>query len=213
MLSGSQLLAFLPVAAVVVAVPGPSVLFAVGRALSVGRRDALETVLGNGFGLAIQGTLIAVGLGSILASVTWALTAMKLVGGAYLIWLGIDAIRHRAPRPGATAGRGVRRSLVGRSYRAGLVLGLSNPKTLVFLSAFLPQFVSPGRPALWQMLLLAWVFAAVAIAGDSVWALASARARDWFGRSPRRVEGMAAGGGAVLIGLGAYTLATGSRSG
>jgi threonine/homoserine/homoserine lactone efflux protein len=213
MVSWVQLLAFLPVAAVVVAVPGPSVLFTVGRALSVGRADALATVVGNGMGLAVQAGLVAVGLGTVLASVSWSLTLMKVLGGLYLVWLGVAAIRNRAATrsAGTQPGSGTPPPL-RRALRTGIVLGLGNPKTLVFLSALLPQFVSPSGPAVGQMLVLGLTFAALAVTGDSVWALAAARARRWLGSSPRGLERLAAGGGALLVGLGAYTVATGSRT-
>ncbi|HRC14005.1 MAG TPA: LysE family translocator, partial [Dermatophilaceae bacterium] len=160
MLSGPLLLAFLATAAVIVAIPGPSLLFTIGRALTVGRRAALLTVVGNALGLLVQSLLVAVGLGAVLAASAAAYTVVKVAGAAYLVYLGVQAIRHRgelaaallesraegaagaeAAGPGAAAlGAWVDR----RSLLQGLTVGLTNPKTLVFLSSLLPQFVDPA---------------------------------------------------------------------
>ena len=218
MLSGPLLLAFLATAAVIVAIPGPSLLFTIGRALTVGRRAALLTVVGNALGLLVQSLLVAVGLGAVLAASAAAYTVVKVAGAAYLVYLGVQAIRHRgelaaallesraegaagaeAAGPGAAAlGAWVDR----RSLLQGLTVGLTNPKTLVFLSSLLPQFVDPASAPQPQILALGAVFATMALVGDSVWALAAGRARDWFARSPRRLARLGAGGGALMIGLG-----------
>ena len=91
----AHLFAFVAASVVVVAVPGPSVLFTIGRALTAGVRVALLTVLGNAIGLAAQVLLVAAGLGGLVAASSTAYAAVKYVGAAYLIWLGLDAIRHR----------------------------------------------------------------------------------------------------------------------
>ena len=122
-------------------VPGPSLLFTIGRALTVGRRDALLSVVGNALGITVQVFLIALGLAAVVTASATAYTVVKVAGASYVIWLGIQAIRHRADaraalgRPTATTGR-------GRALRTGLVVGLTNPKTIVFFVAFLPQFVN-----------------------------------------------------------------------
>ncbi len=215
MISQRSLLAFLPVAALVVAVPGPSVLFTIGRALSAGRRAALLTVLGNGVGLLLQGLMVAVGLGALLTTVTGALLALKVLGGGYLIWLGIQAIRHRGesaeadgPPDAASASASARRA----DLRAGLVLGLTNPKSLVFLGALLPQFVTADAHPVTQMLILGAIFAGIAVLGDSIWAVAAARARGWFAHSPGALPTVRGAGGVLLIGLGAWTLVSGQRT-
>jgi threonine/homoserine/homoserine lactone efflux protein len=216
---GSLLLAFLATAAVIVAIPGPSLLFTIGRALTVGRRAALLTVIGNALGLLVQSLLVAVGLGAVLAASAAAYTVVKLAGAAYLVYLGVQAIRHRGELAGAllaarsgggepVAAQGSDRGSSDRgssdrsSLLQGLTVGLTNPKTLVFLSSLLPQFVDPASAPQPQILALGAVFAAMALAGDSVWALAAGRARDWFARSPRRLARLGVGGGALMIGLG-----------
>lgn len=213
MVTVTALVAFVPVAALIIAIPGPSVLFTIGRALSEGRKSALLTVLGNGVGLAVQSLVIAVGLGALLAAASSVLAILKVVGGLYLVWLGVQAIRHRREWISGTNSVPVARPPRKSAHLAsGFVLGVTNPKTLVFLSALLPQFLDPGQPAPGQMAVLGLVFAVLAIAGDSVWAIAAGSAREWFGRSRRRVEAMRAAGGLALIGLGAYTVATGTEA-
>ena len=219
---GSLLLAFLATAAVIVAIPGPSLLFTIGRALTVGRRAALLTVLGNALGLLVQSLLVAVGLGAVLATSAAAYTVVKLAGAAYLVYLGVQAIRHRSEladtlsasrADGAAVGgpsaSGRDSSLDRRSLGQGLTVGLTNPKTLVFLSSLLPQFVDPALAPQPQIVALGGVFAAMALVGDSVWALVAGRARDWFARSPRRLGRLGAGGGALMIGLGLSVAAAG----
>ncbi len=205
--SSSQWVAFLVASILFIQVPGPSLLFTIGRALTVGRREALLSVVGNGLGLVVQVLVVAVGLGAVLAASTTAYTAIKVVGAAYVVWLGIQAIRHRADARtalGAAAAPTVR----GRALRLGFVVGVTNPKTVLFFLAFLPQFTnaSAGHTGV-QVALLGLVFGALAIASDSVWAVAAGKARDWLARKPQRLDGIGAGGGMMMIGLGALMLA------
>ncbi|HEU5145010.1 MAG TPA: LysE family transporter, partial [Dermatophilaceae bacterium] len=93
--SSSQWVAFLVASILFIQVPGPSLLFTIGRALTVGRREALLSVVGNGLGLVVQVLFVAAGLGAVLAASTTAYTAIKVAGAAYVIWLGIQAVRHR----------------------------------------------------------------------------------------------------------------------
>lgn len=209
--TSSQWLAFLVASVLFIQVPGPSLLFALGRALTVGRRDALLSVVGNGLGLVLQVVLVALGLGAVVAASATAYTVLKVVGAAYVVWLGVQAIRTRADARLALEqvhpAEPRRRSGV-RSVRVGLVVGATNPKTIVFFVAFLPQFThaSAGHPGL-QVALLGLVFGVLAVASDSVWTLAAGKARDWFAREPRRLDRLGATGGAMMIGLGATMVA------
>ena len=198
--------AFLVASLLFIQVPGPSLLFTIGRALTVGRRDALLSVVGNGLGLLGQMAAVAFGLGALVAASATAYTVLRLGGAAYVIYLGVQAIRHRADarltmshedrilHPPAPA---------LRSLRIGITVGLTNPKTLVFFTAFLPQFVNEDAGhAPVQLLALGSAFAAMAIASDSLWALLAARARDWFGSKPTRLDSLSATGGTMMIALG-----------
>ena len=203
----SQWLAFVVASALFIQVPGPSLLFTIGRALTVGRRDALLSVVGNALGLIAQVLLVAVGLGAVVAASAEAYTALKIAGAAYVVWLGIQAIRHRAAAGAALAAvdhlRPTRADAV-RSLRIGFSVGVTNPKTIVFFVAFLPQFVNePAGHAGAQLALLGLVFGLMACGSDSVWALAASRARDWFARRPHRLDRLGAAGGVMMIGLGA----------
>src|SRR5688572_7235217 len=93
--STSQFIAFVFASILFIQVPGPSLLFTIGRALTVGRREALLSVIGNGVGVTAQALLVAVGLGAVVAASATAYTVIKVVGAGYVIWLGIQAIRHR----------------------------------------------------------------------------------------------------------------------
>lgn len=207
----NQWAVFLVASLLFIQVPGPSLLFTIGRALTVGRREALLSVVGNGIGLMAQVVCVAVGLGSVVAASAQLYTAIKLVGAGYVVWLGIQAIRHRADARAALEGATTARPAEARgaSLRTGFIVGATNPKTIVFFVAFLPQFInaSAGRAGL-QIGLLGLAFAVLAIASDSVWAVLAGRARDWFARKPHRLDTVGATGGAMMIALGASLAAS-----
>lgn len=201
--SSHQWIAFLVASFLFIQVPGPSVLFMLSRALTVSLRDALISVVGNGLGLITQVVLVALGLGAIVAASSTAYTALKVVGVGYVIWLGIQAIRHRADARIAVLGgaapapEGSRRAL-----GTGFVVGVTNPKTIVFFVAFLPQFTSDTAAAGPQLALLGLVFGAMAIISDSLWATLAGKARQWFARKPTRLDHLGLAGGLMMIGLG-----------
>jgi threonine/homoserine/homoserine lactone efflux protein len=213
MVTTAHLAAFAALTFVMVVVPGPSVLFTISRALTVGRRDALLTVLGNAAGVYTQVVAVAFGLGVLVTTSAAVFTVIKLAGAVYLVYLGLQAIRKRRKLTEAMAS--TVRADPGRTWavlRDGFVVGFANPKSIVFLAAILPQFVDAGTgsvPA--QMLLLGICLPAIALATDSVWAVAAGTARSWFARSPRRLELIGGTGGLVMIGLGTTLAFTGRR--
>ncbi|OLF16733.1 lysine transporter LysE [Actinophytocola xanthii] len=210
MMSMSQVAAFAVLTVVMVVVPGPSVLFTIGRALTVGRREALLTVVGNAVGVYLQVVAVAFGVGVLVERSAAVFTAVKLAGAGYLVFLGVQAIRHRRRVTEALAVRPVYSA--GRSVRDGLVVGLLNPKSILFFAVALPQFVAPEAGAVpVQMLVLGALFPVTALVFDSVWALAAATARAWFARSPRRLELVGGTGGLMMIGLGAGLAVSGRR--
>jgi threonine/homoserine/homoserine lactone efflux protein len=203
-MSAARIVSFSLVAFVLILIPGPSVLFVVGRALSMGRRPALLSVLGNAAGEYVQVLAVAVGIGTLIERSVAVLTVVRLAGAAYLVFLGVRALLHRAEIAAALQ---TGRALPTRSriLRDGLVVGATNPKTLAFFLAVLPGFVDPAAGAAsLQLLVLGLVWVAIALLSDSAWALAAGQARAWFGRSPRRLEAMGAAGGTAMIGLGVY---------
>ncbi|WP_127820173.1 LysE family translocator [Microbacterium sp. CPCC 204701] len=210
MIPPENLLAFTLAAAVIVVMPGPSVLFTIGRALALGRVGGLLSVLGNALGMLPLIVAVAFGVGGIVAQSVVLFTAVKIAGSLYLVFLGVQAIRHRG-RAAAQANGALPRS-AWRQLSESFVVGVTNPKTIAFFVAVLPQFVDVGAGAVpLQMLQLGLVFVALALACDSVWALAAAQARTWFGRSPQRIATLSATGGGLMIGLGGILLFTGNE--
>jgi threonine/homoserine/homoserine lactone efflux protein len=196
-----HLVSFVVVAFVIIVVPGPSVLFVVSRAISLGRRAALLTAVGNEVGEFVQVVAVALGLGVVLERSLVIFTAVKLAGALYLVFLGVRAIRDRRRLADATGA--VLAGTSRRALREGFVVGLTNPKTGTFLAAILPQFLdrSAGHVPL-QLLALGLVFVLIALVSDSVWGLAAGTARSWLSGSPKRLERIGGTGGLVMIGLG-----------
>jgi threonine/homoserine/homoserine lactone efflux protein len=208
--SPSHLLAFLLAGVVLVVIPGPSVLFIVGRALAHGRRAALTSVAGNTTGVLLIVVAVALGVGAVAAASAAVFGVLKMVGAAYLVYLGVQTFRHRGDlatalgAPGAPPGR--------RVFWQGVAVGATNPKVLVLFVALLPQFTDPGAGSLGvQMLVLGLLFALTAAVLDSVWGLAAGVARDWFATSPARLRRVGGTGGLMMIGLGATLALTGRR--
>lgn len=209
--SMGHLLAFGLISLLVIVIPGPSVLFTVGRALTVGRRQALLTVAGNAMGAYVQILAVALGAGALILASSLAFSVIKFVGAAYLIYLGVQAIRHRHGLGEVLTG-GASAKRPSRVLADGFVVGMTNPKTIVFFVAALPQVVDPaaGRVTA-QMLVLGVVFLSIAVISDSIWALAAGLARDWFAQSPRRFAAIGGAGGLAMVGLGVSLAVTGRK--
>ena len=210
MVPGPSLLAFALASLALIVIPGPSVLFVIGRSLALGRLGGLLSVLGNALGMLPLVIAVALGIGAIVAQSLVLFTVIKFVGAAYLVYLGIQAIRHR-DRAATAATDGSPPRSAWRQLGEGFVVGITNPKTIAFFVAVLPQFVDleSGSVPL-QMIELGLVFFAIALVSDGVWALVAAAARDWFGRSPRRIATLSAIGGGLMIMLGVILLLAGS---
>jgi threonine/homoserine/homoserine lactone efflux protein len=207
----SNLYAFTVACLLLIPIPGPSVLFVISRAVVHGRRAALATVLGNAAGLYVQVVAVALGLGVVIERSAVAYTAIKLVGAAYLVWLGVRTFRSRRSLA-STLNAGVSSKSDRRILRDGFVVGVTNPKSAVFFAAILPGFTDPsaGRVPL-QMLVLGCVFVAIALVCDAVWGLLAGTARERFVASPRRLEAIGGAGGVVLVGLGVGLAVTGRK--
>lgn len=200
--SSTQWLAFVVASILFIQVPGPSLLFTIGRALTVGRREALLSVVGNALGLMVQVLLVAVGLGAVVASSATAYSVVKWCGAVYVGWLGVVAIRRRRDARLALTEPARVPERSGRALRTGLVVGVTNPKTVVFFAAFLPQFVAEGSAGP-QIAALGLAFGVLAVLSDSIWALVAGSARDWVARRPERLDALGWAGGLMMIGLGA----------
>ena len=210
MVSTEHLLAFGLAALVLIAIPGPSVVFVIGRALAYGRAVALATVLGNSLGLLVILVLVACGLGVVVQESIAVFTVLKLLGAAYLVYLGVQAIRHRRGFDVAASGVPAPTLSRGRALRQGFVVGVSNPKAFMIFAAVLPQFVDRGQGHVQvQMVLLGLLAFGIALLSDSVWAVLASRLRQWFNASHRRGEAMGTAGGMSMIGLGVAVAVTG----
>jgi threonine/homoserine/homoserine lactone efflux protein len=199
--SVATLLTFALAGIVLVAIPGPSVLFIVGRALAHGRRAALLSVAGNTTGASLVVVVVALGYGAVAARSVEVFTVLKLAGAAYLVYLGVQTFRHRGDlaaaldRPAGPAQR--------RLFWQGVVVGVTNPKVLIFFAAVLPQFVDlEAGGATGQMLVLGLLFALIAATLDSTWGLAAGAVRAWFATSPARLRLVGGTGGLTMVGLG-----------
>jgi threonine/homoserine/homoserine lactone efflux protein len=201
-----NILTFIAFALVIIAIPGPSVMFAISRALVLGKSGAVLTVVGNGIGVLIQALAVSVGLGVLIQSNELLMNIIRLTGAGFLIYLGITAIRHR--RDGLDLTAPVVAPKSSHIMRESILVGLSNPKTIVFFSAAFPQFVvSGGTPIVFQMILLSVIFVVFGISGDAIYALTAGAARDWFAKSQDRVVAMRTIGGIAMTTLGAVTVA------
>jgi threonine/homoserine/homoserine lactone efflux protein len=211
MLPTGHLLAFALISLLLIIVPGPNVLFVVTRSLMLGRAAGVGTAVGGQIGIFAQVTAVAFGVGALVERSVALFTAIKLAGAIYLVYLGVQGIRHRGSLR-SSLNEITERKTLGKIVRDGIAVGVSNPKSIVFFAAVLPQFVDrqAGHVPV-QMLLLGAVFMAIATVCDSSWALAAGTARAWFAASPRRLELVGGTGGLVLIGLGASLALTGRR--
>jgi threonine/homoserine/homoserine lactone efflux protein len=206
-----RLAAFAVAAFVIIVVPGPGVLFIVSRGVSLGRRAALATVIGHLGGQVVQFLAVAVGVGAIVERSIAVFTVLKLAGAAYLVWLGIQAIRHRHALASAL-GTAHTRLPLRRVARDGFIVGVTNPKGFALFASVLPQFIDPGVGHVpLQTGLLGLIFCIIALASDSTWAFVAGTARAWFARSPRRLAAVRGTGGLITIGLGVRLAATGRR--
>jgi threonine/homoserine/homoserine lactone efflux protein len=188
--------------------PGPAVLYIVTRTLAQGRRAGLASMAGVALGNLGNALGAAIGLAALFAISSLAFTIVKYAGAAYLVYLGIRALRKREDvevQPFATADW-------RRIFRDGFVVALLNPKTAIFFAAFLPQFMSPSGSAIGQSLTLGATFVAIAAMTDCTYALLAGAVAPWL----RRNRGSGAMGryltACSFVGLGLFTAVTGSRT-
>jgi len=195
-------LAFMLASAVLLAIPGPTVMLVVSYALARGRGTAWATVPGVTLGDFVAMTVSLAGAGAVLAASATLFTALKLAGAAYLVWLGLALWRAPAAADGPRAApiRGERRAMFRRCF----VVTALNPKSIVFFIAFMPQFVDPARPLAMQVAILEASFLTLAAINTLLWALAAGEMRARIAR-PRVLRAMQRMGGAMLIGAGALT--------
>jgi threonine/homoserine/homoserine lactone efflux protein len=209
--SAGQIAAFAAAALVLIVIPGPGVLFVIGRALAHGRRTALLSVAGHAAGNWVVAVCVALGVGTIVERSATVFTAVRLAGAAYLVWLGVQAFRHRHSLARVLDSAATPRGDV-RAAREGLVVGVTNPKAVILFAAVLPQFVDRAAGHIpVQMLVLSAISIVMGVASDSCWGLAASTVRSWFARSPRRLGLVGGAGGLAMIGLGLTLALTGRK--
>ncbi|MBN9348683.1 MAG: LysE family translocator [Devosia sp.] len=179
-------------------VPGPSVSVVVANSLAGGTRAGLLTILGTEIAMLVMVTIVALGLDVVMNVVAEAFVIIKFVGAAYLIWIGWKMFS----ASGQLDFKAADKLPVWRYLRQGAVVNLSNPKTLLFLGAFLPQFVDTSRPAFGQIMILGLIVMAVATASDCVYAVLAGQARQVL--TAARVKLMSRVSGAILMAGGVW---------
>jgi threonine/homoserine/homoserine lactone efflux protein len=189
--------AFVLITVVLIITPGPIVTLIIATGTTQGMRSALTTVAGTTLGNAILLAAIAFGLTWVLAHAAMVFELLRWIGAVYLVWLGIQAWRR--------AGHGGRDPVQGRhmDFIRGMLVALSNPKTTVFFTAFLPQFVDPHLPAARQLAVMCAVSVVLAAISDSAWAAVAGLGRSWM-MKPARAKLLGRLSGTVLIGGGIW---------
>jgi threonine/homoserine/homoserine lactone efflux protein len=208
----SRLIEYIIAAMIIILAPGPSVLFVIARAIAWGRKVAVFTVAGNVTGAFFLSSLVAFGLGPILARSDLAYSAVQWGGGGYLVYLGISAIRARKIAAADMKSQGSVIPTFWRSARDGFWVGALNPKGLVFYAAVLPQFVDIERGNVTgQLLFLGALFSILAFISDGSWGLLAGTARAWLASDEKRLELLRVIGGCVMIILGLLVIASALR--
>ena len=208
-MSGHLLVAFVATSFVLAVTPGPGVIYVVARTVAQGRRAGLASVAGVGLGNLCNAFAASLGLAALFAASSAAFTVVKLAGAAYLIYLGVRALRPVRSAAESPAFQAVKLAGV---FRDGFTVALLNPKTALFFAALLPQFMEPSQSAVLQGAVLAVIFVAIAAVTDSTYVLFASAAKAKFGsRSTAQRLGRYATA-ATFVGLGIFTAAWGSRS-
>jgi homoserine/homoserine lactone efflux protein len=191
--------AFAGATAVLMLIPGPNVALIVANSLRFGVSAGLLTVAGTSAAMVAQLTVASLGVTAIFGALAEAFWTLRWLGVAYLVWLGFRAWREPASDLSET-----RAAPPSKTFGRGFLVSLTNPKTLAFYAAFLPQFIDPAKPLGPQMAILSLTFVAVALIIDSGWAVLAARARGVvarFGRLRNRLTGAALIGAALGLAL------------
>jgi len=205
--SHSSLLLFVSAALVLLAIPGPAVLYVTSRSIGLGRTAGLVSALGIGVGTLVHVAAAAVGLSAVLMS-SAAFSVVKYLGVAYLIYLGVQKLRREESLDLSQEATRVKLSHV---FGQGIIVNILNPKTALFFFAFLPQFVdaSRGNVAL-QILFLGTLFAGMGVMGDSLWAFFAGTMARHLNRNTRWLRTQRYVSGGMLISLGVATAFAGS---
>jgi threonine/homoserine/homoserine lactone efflux protein len=187
---------FLAITFILILTPGPVVTLVISTGATKGVRAGLVTVAGTSSGNAVLLAAIALGLNWVLSHAVYLFELLRWTGAAYLIWLGIQAWRHAGQQQPVSTGQHVQ-------FFRGFLVALSNPKTIAFFTAFLPQFVDPTLPATPQLATMCVVSVLLAVVTDSSWAIAAGMGRAWF-MKPARAKLLGRASGLTLMGGGIW---------
>jgi threonine/homoserine/homoserine lactone efflux protein len=202
-IDSAHLTQFFVASIVIIMVPGPSVLFTLARGVAWGRAVAVLTVLGNGLGTLLLSLVVALGLGPLLSHSKSFSVVLQIAGGCYLLYLGLDALRHRHEHAHAMTQREASRPSPRRIVLQGFVVGVLNPKSLVFFAAVFPHFVNRSKGHITaQLVVFGMIFSVMAFCSDGTWGLIAGTAREWLSGSPRRLVALRSVGGGVMCALG-----------
>jgi len=189
-------LAFVVATTVMILLPGPSVMLTVAHSLAFGAIRALATVSGAVLAIGVQLLVTLIGMSWLMLILADGFELLRWAGVAYLVFLGVQQWRAPAVEPGADE-----RAVSGNAlFAQGFLVTIANPKSLIFLAAFFPQFVDPAAPWLPQMVLLGVTFLVIGFVFTAVWGFAADRTRVWFGGRRLRLRNRIAG--SLMIGAG-----------
>lgn len=208
----SQLLFFISAALILLSIPGPAVLYIVGRSIGQGRNAGFVSALGIGVGTLVHTAAAAVGLSALLVSSAAAFSVVKYLGATYLIFLGIQRIRNKESFA-AASNPAAPRATLARVFGQGIIVNVLNPKTALFFFAFIPQFIDPSRGHVaMQISSLGVLFACMGTTSDSIWAFFSSRLAGWLRGNSRWTRNERYVSGGILISLGLATAFAGSST-
>jgi len=190
-------IAFVIATAIMIALPGPSVLLTVAHSISFGWKRGIVTVAGATMGIAVQLTIAAIGLASMLNVVAHAFEWLRWIGAVYLIYLGIKQWRSANDPMEIETASVSKKNL----FFQGLVITIFNPKSLIFIAAFLPQFINVSSPVRAQLIIIVPTFLLITFAVTSVWALAAGKASKFF-RSQKALQVVSRTSGGLMVAAG-----------
>lgn len=200
----AAMITFMITALVIILIPGPSVVFAIGRTLALGRSSGLVTVVANATGTSVWVIGTAFGLYGLVSALPWLLEVIKVAGVIYLGYLGYKTVRGAGKQHANITSASGEQKPLGQIFREGFLVGLSNPKTAVFFTAVLPQFINPAGNFVIQFLLLGGLFELIGTLSDAMYVLAAAAVRDWILNEPRRLHTIVAVGGFMILGVSVW---------
>ena len=205
-MDSATLISFGLAVAVLVWMPGPATLYIVTRSLDQGRVAGLASVLGISVGALMHFFAAGLGLSAVLMTSATAFSLVKYAGAFYLVYLGIQKLRSQDTFSFDTR---TKQDSLMTIFRQGVVVNVLNPKAAIFFLAFLPQFIDPNGPAVWQQLVpLAVVFLSIGLLGDSSYALVAIKLRRWITQHPLLLKRQkyVAGGTYIALGVAAATV-------